>query len=82
MNHVATSPCANGLDDFAPEITILMVEFDALVNREAGRLPADAGRQAAQAIVSLVDAFTRRFKGTLVLSTFVESEPWPLQILG
>jgi FkbH-like protein len=72
---------ASGLDDFEPEIAILMVEFEALVNRVAGRLPADAGRRAAESIVSLADAFTKRFKGTLVMSTFVEGEHWPLQIV-
>jgi FkbH-like protein len=69
-----------GLDEFAPDVTFLMVELDSLVGRVSGRLPRDSGRQAAEGILSLADTFAKRYKGVLVLNTLVEDTQWPLHI--
>ncbi len=71
----------SGLSEFAPEITILMVEFDSVVGVDEIKSHGDAARQAVQQVVSLAEEFTKRHKGTLVVSTFVETGQWPLHIL-
>lgn len=72
---------SSGLYAFSPEIIILAAEFDTLVNRTEGRLPANAAHQAMQEITSLAEAFKKQSKGILVVNTFMAAPQWPLHIV-
>jgi len=72
---------ASGLYAFGPELVFLMVEFGAAVPGADGESSADAAREAAQALASLVQAFKGRCGARLVVASFMAPPTWPLHIV-
>jgi FkbH-like protein len=72
----------SGLYKFRPEITFLMMEFNALVNKADTVKPAYAAEQAMQQIISLAETFKKQSEGILVINTFMAIPQWPLHIIA
>lgn len=73
----------SGLYRLSPDITVLMVQLDAIVPIKPGDPPpADAAKHCVEQLTALAESFKNNCGGHLIVANFIEASGWPLHILA